>query len=81
MHYKLTLFFISIDGEYVPRIGDEVSFRVLLIPPKMEKLQAVHVQITNFTPEVHQRWTSPLTAEEGKEGSRPTSPISSPKMK
>jgi len=44
----------SIDGEYVPRIGDEVSFRLLPIPPKMEKFQAVHVEITNFTPEVHQ---------------------------
>lgn len=64
----------DIDGEYVPRVGDEVSFRKLPIPPKMEKFQAVHVQITNFTPEVHQRWESPLTAEEGREGSRPSSP-------
>lgn len=68
------LFFFSIDGEYVPRVGDEVSFRKLPVPPKMEKFQAVHVQITNFTPEVHQRWESPLTAEEGREGSRPTTP-------
>jgi hypothetical protein len=30
---------ISIDGEYVPRIGDEVSFRKLLVPPKLEKYQ------------------------------------------
>lgn len=59
----------SIEGEYVPRDGDEVSFRLLPIPPKMEKFQAVHVQITHFTPEVHQRWESPLTAEENKEGS------------
>ncbi|XP_057376248.1 cold shock domain-containing protein CG9705-like [Daphnia carinata] len=66
----------DIDGEYVPRIGDEVSFRKLLVPPKLEKFQAVHVQITNFTPEVHQRWTSALTAEESHEGSRPTSPSS-----
>lgn len=89
---------ISIDGEYVPRVGDEVSFRKLPLPPKMEKFQAVHVQvhkcreetllllifithhlkfqfqITNFTPEVHQRWESPLTDEENREGSRSTSP-------
>jgi hypothetical protein len=47
----------------------------------MEKFQAVHVQITNFTPEVHQRWTSPLTPEEGREGSRPSSPTSPQKKK
>ncbi|EFX86455.1 hypothetical protein DAPPUDRAFT_236661 [Daphnia pulex] len=74
---KIVLFHLfSIDGEYVPRIGDEVSFRKLLVPPKLEKYQAVHVQITNFTPEVHQRWTSALTAEESHEGSRPNSPSS-----
>jgi cold shock CspA family protein len=71
----------DIDGEYVPRVGDEVSYRKLQIPPKMEKFQAVHVQITNFTPEVHQRWTSPLTAEEGREGSRPSTPTSPQKTK
>ena len=81
MHCEFTILFISIDGEYVPRVGDEVSFRKLQIPPKMEKFQAVHVQITNFTPEVHQRWTSPLTAEEGREGSRPSTPTSPQKMK
>lgn len=64
----------DIDGEYVPRIGDEVSFRLLPIPPKMEKFQAVHVEITNFTPEVHQRWENPLTDEENREGSRSASP-------
>jgi len=64
----------DIDGEYVPRVGDEVSFRLLPLPPKMEKFQAVHVQITNFTPEVHQRWESPLTDEENREGSRSASP-------
>ena len=69
--------FCSIDGEYVPRVGDEVSYRLVPIPPKFEKKQAVHVQITNFTPEVHQRWQSPLTEEERqREGhSTPTSPV------
>jgi len=64
----------DIEGEYVPRVGDQVSYRLVLIPPKCEKKQAVHVHITNFTPEVHQRWSAPLTDEEGKEGSRPNSP-------
>ena len=66
--------FHSIEGEYVPRVGDQVSYRLVMIPPKCEKKQAVHVHITNFTPEVHQRWSAPLTDEEGKEGSRPNSP-------
>jgi len=64
----------DIDGEYVPREGDEVSFRLIPVPPKCEKFQAVHVQIINFTPEVHLRWAAPLTAEEGQQGSRPSSP-------
>lgn len=64
----------DIDGEYVPRVGDEVSFRLIPIPPKREKFQAVHVQITNFTPEVHLRWEAPITEEEGLEGSRPSTP-------
>ena len=58
----------------MPKVGDEVSFRLIPIPPKMEKFQAVHVQIINFTPEVHLRWGTPLTAEETREGSRPSSP-------
>jgi len=66
----------DIDGEYVPKVGDEVSFRIIPVPPKCEKFQAVHVQITNFTPEVHLRWGTPLSEEEGREGSRPTTPFS-----
>lgn len=64
----------DIDGEYVPKVGDEVSFRLIPIPPKCEKFQAVHVQITNFTPEVHLRWETPLSEEEGREASRPSTP-------
>ncbi|KAF4523441.1 hypothetical protein B566_EDAN010374 [Ephemera danica] len=54
----------DIEGEYVPRPGDEVTFRLCPIPPKFEKYQAVHVQITNFTPEVHLRWDCPSTEEQ-----------------
>jgi len=50
----------DIEGEYVPRVGDEVSYRRCLIPPKNEKFQAVHVEIINFTPEVHQQWDCPI---------------------
>jgi 'Cold-shock' DNA-binding domain len=36
-------FINSIDGEYVPRIGDQVSFRKLLVPPKLEKYQVIYI--------------------------------------
>lgn len=48
----------DIEGEYVPLPGDGVKFRLLTIPPKFEKKQAVHVHIVNFKPEVHSRWES-----------------------
>ncbi len=51
----------------------QVSFRLIAIPPKMEKFQAVHVQITNFTPEVHQRWENPITGEEDAEAHKNSS--------
>ncbi|KAG5679376.1 hypothetical protein PVAND_008945 [Polypedilum vanderplanki] len=46
----------DIEGEYMPLPGDEVVYRMCAIPPKYEKFQAIHVQITNLTPEVHTRW-------------------------
>lgn len=52
-------FFFSIEGEYVPKTGDEVTYKVILIPPKMEKRQAVHVKITHLAPGVsHEKWDS-----------------------
>uniref|UniRef100_T1GV92 Uncharacterized protein n=1 Tax=Megaselia scalaris TaxID=36166 RepID=T1GV92_MEGSC len=47
---------ICIEGEFVPRPGDEVKYRLCHIPPKMEKVQAIHCQIINLTPEVHHKW-------------------------
>ncbi|XP_073982972.1 cold shock domain-containing protein CG9705 [Rhodnius prolixus] len=49
----------DIEGEYVPLPGDKVKYRLCPIPPKFEKCQAVHVEIINYTPEVHLRWDSP----------------------
>jgi len=43
----------SIEGEYCPCAGDEVTYRVCPIPPKIEKLQAIHVKIVHFTPDVN----------------------------
>ncbi len=42
----------DIEGEYIPRKGDKVRFRLCPMPPKFDKFQAVHIQIIDFTPEV-----------------------------
>lgn len=65
--------FSSIEGEFVPRVGDEVSYRLCPIPPKEEKFQATHVRIINFTPDVHIKWDAPLYDEE-KSGDGCSSP-------
>ncbi|CAH8645641.1 unnamed protein product [Schistosoma curassoni] len=49
----------DIDGEYVPIEGDVVEYRKMLIPPKNEKYQAVHVRIVNLSPEKHKTWDEP----------------------
>ncbi len=51
----------------MPRPDDEVSFRLCPIPPKLEKFQAIHVRIINFTPDVHLKWDSPLREDEKNE--------------
>lgn len=53
------IFHFSIEGEYVPLAGDRVRYRLCPIPPKLEKFQAVHVEIVNLTPQVHLKWDSP----------------------
>jgi len=53
----------DIDGEYIPQPGDEVRYRLCAIPPKFEKHQAVHVQISNLTPDVHHKWEEPIFPE------------------
>ncbi|OWA51708.1 putative Cold shock domain-containing protein [Hypsibius exemplaris] len=46
----------DIDGDTVPKAGDEVIYKTILMPPKMEKLQAVHVQIIAMKPVKHEHW-------------------------
>lgn len=50
----------SFEGDFVPKIGDEVSYKRCPIPPKNEKFSAVHVQIVHPVEGVkHERWDSP----------------------
>jgi len=57
----------DIDGEYIPRKGDRVRYQTCPMPPRFDKPQAVHIQIIDFTPEVHHRWCDKETPEELEE--------------
>ena len=57
----MVLYDSSIEGEFVPKPGDEVSYKTLLTPPKNDKLQAVHVNIDKPVAGVtHERWDAPI---------------------
>ncbi|XP_013777332.1 cold shock domain-containing protein CG9705-like [Limulus polyphemus] len=49
----------DIEGEYAPRRDDEVTYKLCLVPPKNEKVQATHVIITSLGPGTHERWDQP----------------------
>ena len=57
----------DIDGEFVPRKGDRVKFRMCPMPPRFDRFQAVHAVIKDFTPEVHHKWSEKETAQELEE--------------
>ncbi len=40
----------------MPKEGDEVIFKTVMMPPKMERPQAVHVQIIAMKPIKHDHW-------------------------
>lgn len=52
-------FHCSVDGELVPREGDEVTYKLCSMPPKFEKFCAVHVVIVNPRSDLpHERWSA-----------------------
>lgn len=54
-------FSFSIEGEYVPAEGDEVTYKVSRIPPKNLKVQAVEVKITHLNPGTkHETWSGQI---------------------
>ena len=66
LHRSYFFCVFSIDGEYVPKEGDQVCYRTVLIPPRYEKKQACHVVIKDLNPGVsHERWDSPVQREFG----------------
>lgn len=53
----------SVEGEYVPVEGDEVTYKMCSIPPKNEKLQAVEVVITHLAPGTkHETWSGHIVS-------------------
>jgi hypothetical protein len=47
----------SVDDDYVPKKGDIVSFKKMLMPPKNEKVMAVHIQLLHLAEGVkHESW-------------------------
>ena len=57
----------DIDGEYIPRKGDRVTFQMCPMPPKFDKFQAVSINIVDFVPEAHHKWSEKETPEELEE--------------
>lgn len=54
----LSLLSTSIEGEYVPVEGDEVTYKMCPIPPKNQKFQAVEVVLTQLAPHTpHETWS------------------------
>ncbi|XP_070579999.1 calcium-regulated heat stable protein 1-like [Ptychodera flava] len=50
----------DIEGEYIPVVGDQITYKECLVPPKKLKKQAVEVIITHLAPDVkHYRWEDP----------------------
>jgi len=46
----------DIEGEWCPKPGDIVSFKKSLMPPKMQKYQAVHVHFVHLKEGKHEHW-------------------------
>lgn len=52
---------VSVEGEYVPMEGDEVTYKICAIPPKNMKVQAVEVTITHLNPgSKHETWSGQI---------------------
>eukprot|EP00095_Tigriopus_kingsejongensis_P007168 maker-scaffold211_size255937-snap-gene-1.14 protein:Tk07168 transcript:maker-scaffold211_size255937-snap-gene-1.14-mRNA-1 annotation:"cold shock domain-containing protein c2" len=65
--HDLFMHISDIEGDYVPKRGDRVSYRPCPLPPKFNKFQAVHVHILKCSPQTHRKWESPETPEEIEE--------------
>jgi len=54
---QLFMHISDIEGDWVPKEGDDVTYKRCLVPPKNEKHAAVHVQIVNqIAGTQHEKW-------------------------
>ena len=64
-------FSYSIDDDYVPKKGDIVTFKKMLMPPKNEKPMAVHIKLLHLAEGVkHESWEEAV--EHDMENRRPS---------
>ena len=53
----VVFFPFSIEDDYVPKKGDIVTFKKMLMPPKNEKFMAVHIKLLHLAEGVkHESW-------------------------
>jgi len=53
----LNSLYFSIEDDYVPKKGDTVTFKKMLMPPKNEKVMAVHIRLLHLAEGVkHESW-------------------------
>eukprot|EP00093_Oithona_nana_P004890 04890.XXX_48180_49206_1 [CDS] Oithona nana genome sequencing. len=62
--YPVFMHISDIEGEFIPRKGDKVRYQVCPMPPRFDKPQGVHIQIIDFTPERHRKWSEKETPED-----------------
>lgn len=63
-HLNHESIYFSIEGEYVPVEGDEVTYKVSRIPPKNLKIQAVEVKIVHLNPGTkHETWSGQIISQ------------------
>lgn len=69
----------DIDDDYVPKKGDVVTFKKMLMPPKNEKVMAVHIKLLHLAEGVkHESWEEAV--EHDMEHRRPSRQNSIPSI-
>jgi hypothetical protein len=69
----------SIEDDYVPKQGDRVTFKKMLMPPKNEKIMAVHIKLLHLADGVkHESWEEAV--EHDMEHRRPSCTNSIPSI-
>jgi hypothetical protein len=77
LFYFEYFYLFSIEDNYVPTKGDTVIFKKMLMPPKNEKVMAVHIKLLHLAEGVkHESWEEAV--EHDMEHRRPSRSDSNP---